>query len=267
MGDKLFMPVNVEKHENIRAAVVHLEGDVDLAVVPAVEMELRELIDAGLHNLVVDLADVSYADSSALGLLVWLDRELDGTDGRVVLVGADRNVARILEMSGLISVAESIKTDDSVEEALGGFEVAPTDEDPEWVEEFSILADVGALGQARERVHALLEPLDYSSAQLFDIKVALGEALANAVRHGTPGDGEFSVQVRVATLSDRVSIEVTDAGTGFNGEHDASDDLYASGGRGILFMRALMDQVGFAPAPNGGTVVTLVKHRPVSEQG
>ena len=167
----------------------------------------------------------------------------------------------------MISVAESIKTDDSVEEALGGLEVVTTQAAPEWVEEFSIMADVGALGQARERVHALLEPLEYSSSQLFDIKVALGEALANAVRHGSPSGESSSIQVRVSALEDRVSIDIVDAGAGFDGEHDVSDDLYASGGRGIMFMRALMDQVGFAPAEDGGTTVTLVKHRPVSEQG
>jgi anti-anti-sigma factor len=259
------MPIEVEKHEDIGAAVVHLSGDVDLAVVPSVEAALGDLMDSGLHNLVVDLANVTYADSSALGLLVWLDRQLDGKDGRVVLVGADRNVTRILEMSGLISVAESIKTDESIEEALGGFEVVATEAEPEWIEEFSIMADVGALGHARERVHALLEPLGFSSSQLFDIKVALGEALANAVRHGSPYGGASSIQVRIAAMDDRVSIDIVDAGAGFDGEHDVSDDLYASGGRGIMFMRALMDQVGFAPADRGGTTVTLVKHRPVTE--
>jgi anti-anti-sigma factor len=260
------MPLTVEKHESVRAAVVRLAGDVDLAVVPGIEAELAGLVEAGLFNLVIDLAEVTYADSSALGLLVWLDRRLDGTDGRVVLVGADRNVTRILEMSGLVSVAESIKTGDSVEDALGGLEVVPSDAEPEWVEEFSIMADVGTLAQARERVYDLLEPLHFSTAALFDIKVALGEALANAVRHGSPDDQPASIQVSVAALDDRVAISIRDAGSGFDGQHDVSDDLYASGGRGIMFMRALMDHVGFAPADDGGTVVTLIKHRPVSDQ-
>jgi anti-anti-sigma factor len=259
------MSLRIDKHAEVRAAVVHLAGDVDLAVVPQVESEVSALLDAGLHNLVLDLGGVTYADSSALGLLVWLDRQLDGTDGRVVLVGADRNVARVLEMSGLISVAESIKTGDSVEDALGGLEVVPSDVEPDWVEEFSIMADVGTLGQARERVQALLEPLQFSTAALFDIKVALGEALANAVRHGSPEEGQASIQVRVAALPDRVVIDVADAGTGFDGEHDVSDDLYASGGRGIMFMRALMDHVDFTSSENGGTVVTLVKHRSVAD--
>ena len=148
------MPVTVEKHESVRAAVLRLSGDVDLAVVPSIEIEVADLLDSGLCNLVIDLAEVTYADSSALGLLVWLDRQLDGTDGRVVLVGANRDVTRILEMSGLISVAESIKTGDSVEDALDGLDVVSSDAEPEWTEEFSIMADVGALGQVRDRVHA-----------------------------------------------------------------------------------------------------------------
>jgi anti-anti-sigma factor len=259
------MSVSVERHEGIKAAVVRLSGDVDLAVVPVIEGEIAGLLSSGLCNLVLDLSEVKYADSSALGLLVWLDRELDGTDGKVVLVGADRNVTRILEMSGLISVAESIRTGDSVEDALGGLEVVPSDAEPLWVEEFSIMAEVGALAQARDRVYALLEPLHFSTAALFDIKVALGEALANAVRHGSPEDTGASIQVSVSALDDRVAIAITDAGGGFDGRHDVSDDLYASGGRGIMFMRALMDHVAFSPSENGGTVVTLVKHRSVPQ--
>ncbi len=260
------MPVTIEKHESVRAAVLRLSGDVDLAVVPSIEIEVADLLDSGLCNLVIDLAEVNYADSSALGLLVWLDRQLDGTDGRVVLVGANRDVTRILEMSGLISVAESIKTGDSVKDALDGLDIVSTDAEPEWIEEFSIMADVGALGQVRDRVHELLEPLGFSTAALFDIKVALGEALANAVRHGSPDDGQASIQISISTFDDRVLIAITDAGSGFDGRHDTSDDLYASGGRGIMFMRALMDHVAFAPAEDGGTVVTLIKHRPMAEQ-
>ena len=164
-----------------------------------------------------------------------------------MLVGANRDVARILEMSGLISVAESIKTGDSVEDALGGLEVVSIDAEPEWVEEFSIMADVGALGQVGSMSTRSLSRSASQRPQLFDIKVALGEALANAVRHGSPDDGQASIQVCVAALDDRVSIDDHDAGSGFDGRHDVSDDLYASGGRGIMFMRALMDHVASVP--------------------
>jgi serine/threonine-protein kinase RsbW len=196
-----------------------------------------------------------------LGLLVWIDGQLDGTDGKVVLVGADRNVTRVLEMSGLVSVAESICVDDSVSSALGRLDLVPTDDEPEWSDAFSIDADVGALSQARDRVDSLIQSIGFADSALFDIKVALGEALSNAVRHGSAQNGDGAIEVRVSAYKDRVVIDVEDSGSGFDGEHACSDDLYASGGRGIMFMRALMDRVVFSPAPGGGTIVTLVKHR------
>jgi anti-sigma regulatory factor (Ser/Thr protein kinase) len=53
---------------------------------------------------------------------------------------------------------------------------------------------------------------------------------------------------------------VTDSGDGFDGSTLRSEDLYASSGRGVMFMRALMDTVEFASCTDGGTAVTLVKH-------
>ena len=59
---------------------------------------------------------------------------------------------------------------------------------------------------------------------------------------------------------DRVVIKVLDTGCGFSGEASCTGDVYASGGRGVMFMRALMDRVDFEVRPEGGTIVTLVKH-------
>jgi len=127
----------------------------------------------------------------------------------------------------------------------------------------SIAADVQRLAEARERIVALIRDLDFSDSALFDIQVALGEALANAVRHGSRGQDGAVVTVAIAVHTDRVVFEVTDMGSGFDGEHTCSDDLYAVGGRGVMFMRALMDSVCFASAEGGGTTVRLVKHRAV----
>ncbi|MDH4139131.1 MAG: anti-sigma factor antagonist [Coriobacteriia bacterium] len=255
------MAYEVERHDDHRAAVVHISGDIDIAVVPDLKAGLQDLTGAGVSNFVLELSGVEYADSSALGLLVWLDHELSGTSGKVVLVGATRNVSRVLEISGLVSVAEAICAGESVDDALQGLEIVGEDVAPQWMEQFSMPASAESLAPIRERVCGVVAPLKYSDAALFDIKVALGEALANAVRHGSPAGGDSPVVVRVRAYDDRVAIDVEDTGGGFNGESMCSDDLYASGGRGIMFMRALMDRVVFSTSADGGTVVTLVKHR------
>jgi serine/threonine-protein kinase RsbW len=95
---------------------------------------------------------------------------------------------------------------------------------------------------------------------MFDVRVAVGEALANAIRHGSPGGAADEVSVLVDAYVDRVVLTVMDRGGGFDGEPACERDLYASGGRGVMFMRALMDEVEFSCLPEGGTAVRLTKH-------
>lgn len=254
-------PFNIAHELGPRACVVRLSGDVDMAIVPELRSSLDSALDVGCANVVLDLSDVVYADSSALGLLVWLDHRLRPSGGRLVLAGATPDITRILELSGLVTVAASIAMSGTVSAALEGLNLPEGPVEPLWSRRIDIPADVNRLAQVREEVCAIIAPLGFSDSLLFDIKVALGEALANAVRHGIPAQGEGLVRISVIAYPDRVVIEVMDNGTGFDGIHSGSDDLYAPNGRGIMFMRALMDKVEYDASPLGGTLVRLTKHR------
>jgi len=242
--------------------IVHLVGDVDVAVVPEIKSGLQDALGGGCENVVLDLAEVTYADSSALGLLVWLDRRMAPQHGRLVLAGANSDVARILELSGLVSVAASIATSEDVSSALGGLDLPSRPKDLLWHLDIDVSPDVNRLSAVRDEVSESVAPLGFSEGAIFDIKVALGEALANALRHGKPESGEAEVGLGIDAYDDRVVIEITDNGLGFDGMAASAEDLYAPSGRGVLFMHALMDRVEFAPAAGGGTMVRLVKHRP-----
>lgn len=244
-----------------QTCVVELRGDIDTAVVPELRQQLGSAMSGGCRNVILDFTEVVYADSSALGLLVWLDRRLGPSGGRLVLAGANQDVQRILELSGLVSIAPSIGTSADVTSALAGLQL--TDEPSEllWHEDLEMLADVNNLAGVREEVCRLIAPLEFGDSAVFDIKVALGEALANAIRHGSSGEDDPPVHVGVSAYEDRVMLEVSDSGCGFNGKLEQSEDMYAPGGRGIMFMRALMDNVEFDMPAAGGTCVRLVKHR------
>ncbi len=254
-------PFEISTDAGPRACIVRLSGDVDMAVVPHLREALDEALVVGCCNVVLDLSEVNYADSSALGLLVWLDHRLRPEGGRLVLAGARRDVTRVLELSGLVAVASTISTSANVAAALEGLELPPVATEPLWERELTLKSDVNELAGVREEVCDILDPLGFPESALFDIKVALGEALANAIRHGAPAGGEGIVGVRVLAYEDRIVIEVSDSGRGFDGQHDESGDLYAPSGRGVMFMRALMDRVEFEGAAAGGTLVRLTKHR------
>lgn len=86
------MKIVTEHHGDGRACVVHLHGEVDMVTVPEVREALESAMNRGCVNVVLDLARVIYMDSSALGLLVWADRELGPREGRLVLAGDRKSV-------------------------------------------------------------------------------------------------------------------------------------------------------------------------------
>jgi serine/threonine-protein kinase RsbW len=250
----------IEHGPDARVCVVRLEGDVDISSEPEVRRALETVVNRGCTNVVLDLAGVEYADSSALGIIVWMNRVLEPKGGRLVLAGATKNVSRVLELSGLVGVAPTVAAARSAEEALAGLELPPVVDEPSWTRHVVMPADSASMGEARARVAAALEPLHLDEATMFDVRVALGEALSNAVRHGSPGGGADTVNVDVSVYADRIVLVVSDTGAGFDGDVGEGSDPYAASGRGVMFMRALMDRVEFVRLPEGGTAVTLVKH-------
>jgi serine/threonine-protein kinase RsbW len=91
----------------------------------------------------------------------------------------------------------------------------------------------------------------FSDELLADLKLALTEACSNSVRHAYV-DGEGVVQIVYDLQPDRLVIEVTDEGGGFDPEDAAGgpDDL-SEGGLGIAIIRAIADEVEIGARANG----------------
>jgi serine/threonine-protein kinase RsbW len=96
---------------------------------------------------------------------------------------------------------------------------------------------------------------------LADLKLALTEACTNSVRHAYDG-GEGVVEIVYELHPDRLVVEVTDSGEGF--EHDGvgpdedPDDL-AEGGLGIAIIQALADELEIGRPNGGGSRLRFVK--------
>lgn len=83
----------------------------------------------------------------------------------------------------------------------------------------------------------------------FNVRVAVAEALANAIVAGNEENPSKSVYVRAELGPEHVRIEVTDEGTGFNPELVREpldpEDLDRPNGRGLFLIRQLVDDVRF----------------------
>ena len=119
------------------------------------------------------------------------------------------------------------------------------------------------LDRARELETTILgvcQAHHFGEDDVFAIKLALEEALVNAVKHGNKLDKAKVVRVQYHITDQRADIAIEDQGTGFNPaelpDPTADENLEMCSGRGILLMRAYMTSVVFNPV---GNKVTLTK--------
>ena len=98
--------------------------------------------------------------------------------------------------------------------------------------------------------------------------LAIREAVANGVRHGNKQEPTKQVELTCDLKQNVMALRIKDEGSGFdvNAIPDplASDNLFNPSGRGILLMRAFMDEVDFEFDDKGGTQVILEKRLPSS---
>lgn len=131
-------------------------------------------------------------------------------------------------------------------------------------EEFQITiqSDTSAGQAVQERIVRLLEVLSFSPRDVFGVRLALEEALVNAIKHGNRMDPAKSVRISCQINKDKVRIEIEDEGPGFNPEEvpdpTADENLERPCGRGIMLMRSFMSLIEYNDV---GNRVVLEKHR------
>ena len=82
--------------------ILRVRGEIDVATSPALRAEIGSLLDRGAQRVVLDLHEMTFIDSSGLGVLVGALkrlRELDRED--LVLVGLQGPARRVFEITGL----------------------------------------------------------------------------------------------------------------------------------------------------------------------
>lgn len=95
----------------------------------------------------------------------------------------------------------------------------------------------------------------------YNIVLLTVEAVTNAIEHGNRFDPEKKVHFRMQAAGGRIEVMVEDEGEGFDPETSADpracENLLQEGGRGLLFMQSMADQVVF---DRRGRRVRLVFH-------
>ena len=110
----------------------------------------------------------------------------------------------------------------------------------------------------------LLKHLNFSHEDGERIWLAVQEGIGNAMRHGNKLDKRKSIQVTFTPLAQRLEIRIQDTGPGVDLERlpdpNRSENLLKPCGRGVFFMKQVMDSVLMETTGEGSTLL-LVKQR------
>lgn len=240
-------------------AVVNVSGDLDVTSVGALRRTIDALIADGCRRIVLNMDDVGFADSAGLGLVLCELRRMRFLGGLLSLTNVRPRVYMSLALMRIV---------DYMPVSRAGSKRTVSELDPSvlplWRTTFPV--DAVHLGEARDHVGELMHGMPFSEDEIFDMTLACGEALGNAVDH-TCARG---VLATVTAYDDRIEVDVADCGEGFElgmDEEPPETGPGAERGRGIRLMRLLADAVSITRKPSGkGTVVRLVKLVPVREK-
>jgi len=123
-----------------------------------------------------------------------------------------------------------------------------------------IPTELTAARKVEERLLSEVARHGYGEASRFAIKLAVEEGLNNAIKHGNRQDPKKSIEVSFDIDGSRAVISITDEGLGFDPalvpDPTADENLEKPCGRGIMLMRAYMDEVRFN---DRGNQVCMVK--------
>ena len=107
----------VEVRTEGKAAVVVVRGELDLATSPELEEQLQRIWDVGSGQLVIDLRELEFMDSTGLSIIVKAHQRLSDEGRQLTLVRGSQQVQRLLDLTG---VSERLQLVNSPEEILDG---------------------------------------------------------------------------------------------------------------------------------------------------
>jgi anti-sigma B factor antagonist len=97
--------------------VVTVAGELDIHTAPSLQSAISELIDHGVHDLVVDLSQVDFIDSTGLGVLVAGLKKARALHGSLELVCHQDRLLKVFRITGLL---DDFAIHESLEAALAG---------------------------------------------------------------------------------------------------------------------------------------------------
>ena len=128
----------------------------------------------------------------------------------------------------------------------------------------TIPSDPAEARRIQDDIERLLQSHHVSERDVFSIKLALEEALVNAIKHGNQMDRAKKVRIAYQLHPDRFDVQISDDGGGFDPgdvpDPTAFENIERPCGRGLMLMRHYMNEVTFHGSGNTLSMAKVLRN-------
>ena len=140
----------------------------------------------------------------------------------------------------------------------------PREPGPSTKVEVVIPSDPAEARRVQDEIEGLLRANQASEKEIFGIRLALEEALVNAIKHGNQMDRSKKVTIVSVVHAERIEIHITDEGSGFDPgdvpDPTAVENIERPCGRGLMLMRHYMTEVSFGGRGNSVRMAKVLRN-------
>jgi len=130
--------------------------------------------------------------------------------------------------------------------------------------EVVIPSDTTEARRIQDEIEQRLQTCKASEQEVFSVRLALEEALVNAIKHGNQMDRSKKVRISYRFLGERFEIRITDEGDGFDPsdvpDPTAIENLERPCGRGLMLMRHYMTEVEYNTRGNSVAMAKVFRN-------
>lgn len=241
--------------DDVIPPTVRASGELDQDSCAAFESILSAALEKSEDRVDLALKDVTFVDSSGLSVLINVALRGRRTGRRLNIISMTAHLDHMLTLSGFEHLFHipAIEQKPSAPVQMPATILGPC--------LFVVPRDKGACRIARDQVYEFARNMGFDQMALDDIRLAIGEAMSNAVRHGA--ECGKTIEVQCEQKAERLVVKLRYHSAEFDPQAVPTPTYTtaAEGGMGIHFMRLVMDEVHYE-FMEGRTELTLEKRLP-----
>ena len=187
--------------EEPEVTILELRGDIGLELIPQVSAEIAKFYDAGAVHWAVDLSDVEFLSSPAVGVIMGLRSRVLQKQGSVSLFAAHPDLKEKLNLMGVdLAIPAFLNLRHFLSYFRWEFKGASR------FLNATFPATAAVVPPMRRLIAGLLQSKGYTGKETFVMESIVDELANNAIEHGKPADGVFLLQLKFDKKKMELSI-------------------------------------------------------------